>query len=141
MSQMAESLRAVPLFAELSDRDLRQLAQSMHEKSYAAGQEVVTEGEGGIGFFVILEGSAHASVGGQQQAVLRAGDYFGEIALLDGELRSASITADEGLRCAGMTAWHFRPFVKDHPDVAWALLKVLARRLRAAEARRGAGAG
>src|SRR5919199_3130078 len=107
MSDMAESLRAVPLFAELSDRDLRQVADSMHEKTYSAGQSVVTEGEGGIGFFVILSGSARASVGGEQHGVLRAGDYFGEMALLDGETRSASITAEEDLRCAGMTAWHF----------------------------------
>lgn len=137
MSQMAESLREVPLFAELSDRDLRQLSESMHEKSYAAGQEVITQGEGGIGFFVILEGTAQAAVAGRQQGVLGAGDYFGEMALLDGEQRSASITAGEGLRCAGMTAWHFRPFVRDHPEIAWALLKALARRVRDAEARQG----
>jgi CRP/FNR family cyclic AMP-dependent transcriptional regulator len=137
MSQMAESLRAVPLFENLDDRALRRLAESMHEKSYEAGQEVVTQGEGGVGFFVILEGSARASVGGQEQGELRAGDYFGEMALLDGEQRSASITAGEGLRCAGMTAWHFRPFVKDHPDIAWALLTALARRLRLAESRQG----
>jgi CRP-like cAMP-binding protein len=140
MSTMAESLAAVPLFADLSQRDLRQLAESMHEKSYDAGQEVVTEGEGGVGFFVILEGGARISVGGKERGVLRAGDYFGEIALLDGDLRSASITAEEGLRCAGMTAWHFRPFVRDHPDVGWALLKALARRVRDAEARLGTSA-
>jgi CRP-like cAMP-binding protein len=58
------------------------------------------------------------------------------MALLDtGGQRSASITAGDGLRCAGMTAWNFKPFVKDHPEVAWALLKTLAQRLRAAEAR------
>jgi CRP-like cAMP-binding protein len=137
MTTMAESLRAVPLFAELSDRDLRQLAESMHEKAYSTGQEVMTEGEGGIGFFVILEGTAHVSVGGRQQGELRPGSYFGEMALLDGELRSASVVAGEDLRCAGMTAWNFRPFVRDHPDIAWALLKALARRVRDAESRQG----
>jgi CRP/FNR family transcriptional regulator, cyclic AMP receptor protein len=137
MTMMAESLKAVPLFAELSDRDLRRLAESMHEKSYSAGREVVTEGESGIGFFVILEGTAHVSVGGERRGELRAGNYFGEMALLDGEARSASVVAGEDLRCAGMTAWHFRPFVRDHPDVAWALLKALAKRLRATESPRG----
>jgi CRP/FNR family transcriptional regulator, cyclic AMP receptor protein len=136
MSAMADSLKAVPLFSELSDRDLRNLAQSMHEKRYTAGQEVVTQGESGIGFFVILEGTARVSVGGEEKRTLRAGDYFGELALLENEIRSASITADEGLVCAGMTAWHFRPFVRDHPDIAWVLLKELAKRLRQAEAAR-----
>jgi CRP-like cAMP-binding protein len=140
MSDMAASLRAVPLFAELSDRELKQLAESMHEKTYSPGQPVLTEGEGGVGFFVILSGTARASVGDQQGGVLRAGDYFGEMALLDGETRSASITAEDELRCAGMTAWHFRPFVRDHPDIAWTLLRALARRVREAEARQTANA-
>lgn len=134
MSTMADSLKAVPLFSELSDKELRALAQSMHEKRYEDGQEVVNQGESGVGFFVILEGGARVTVGGQERRTLKAGDYFGELALLEGESRSASITADEGLRCAGMTAWHFRPFIRDHPDIAWTLLKELARRLRQAEA-------
>ena len=134
MSAMSDSLKTVPLFSELSDRELRSLAESMHEKSYDAGQEVVTQGESGLGFFVILDGTARVAVGGQERRTLKAGDYFGELALLEGDNRSASITADEGLRCAGMTAWHFRPFVRDHPDIAWTLLKELARRLRQAEA-------
>jgi len=135
MSATTDSLRSVPLFAELSDKDLKQLAQSMHEKSYSAGQEVITEGESGLGFFVILDGTANVSVGDEEGRPLGAGDHFGEMALLNaGGQRSASITAGEGLRCAGMTAWHFKPFVRDHPDIAWALLKTLADRLRAAEA-------
>jgi CRP-like cAMP-binding protein len=134
MSTMADSLKAVPLFSELSDKEVRALAQSMHEKRFEDGQEVVTQGESGIGFFVILEGAARVSVGGQERRTLKAGDYFGELALLEGDSRSASIAADGSLRCAGMTAWHFRPFIRDHPDIAWALLKELARRLRQAEA-------
>ena len=140
MSAMARSLRAVPLFAELSDKDLRRLEDSMHEKTYAEGRQVVTQGESGLGFFVILDGTATVTVDGGGTRELRAGDYFGEMALLDGEQRSASITAGAGLRCAGMTAWHFRPFVKDHPEIAWALLRALARRVREAEARQGTAA-
>ena len=136
MSSTTDSLRSVPLFAELPDKDLKQLAQSMHEKTYSAGQEVITEGESGLGFFVILDGTATVSVGVEDGRPLGPGDHFGEMALLaTGAQRSASITAGEGLRCAGMTAWHFKPFVRDHPEIAWALLKTLAQRLRAAEAR------
>jgi CRP-like cAMP-binding protein len=134
MSTMADSLKAVPLFSELSDKELRTLAQSMHEKRYEDAQEVVTQGESGVGFFVILDGAARVSVGGEERRTLRPGDYFGELALLEGDTpRSASIAADGELRCAGMTAWHFRPFIRDHPDIAWTLLKELARRLRQAE--------
>jgi CRP/FNR family cyclic AMP-dependent transcriptional regulator len=135
MSAMTDSLRSVPMFAELSDRDLRQLAESMHERTYEPGQEVLTQGEGGLGFFVILEGRARVNVGGQDTGTLGAGDSFGEMALLDAGERSASVTADDQLRCAGMTAWNFRPFVSEHPEVAWSLLKTLAKRVRAAESR------
>jgi CRP/FNR family cyclic AMP-dependent transcriptional regulator len=58
------------------------------------------------------------------------------MALLEtGGQRSATITAGDGLRCAGMTIWNFKPFVRDHPEIAWSLLETLAQRLRAAEAR------
>lgn len=136
MSATIDTLREVPLFAELSGKDLEQLAQFMHEKTYGEGQPVVTEGESGLGFFVILEGSATVSVHGEDGRTLGPGDHFGEMALLDaGGQRSASVIAGPDLRCAGMTAWNFKPFVQDHPEIAWALLKTLARRLRAAEAR------
>jgi CRP-like cAMP-binding protein len=135
MSAMSDSLRAVPMFSELPDRELRRLAESMQERSYSEGQEILVEGEGGIGFFVILDGSAKVSVGGGDVRTLGPGDSFGEMAIIDGQARSASITAGDGLRCAGMTQWHFRPFVRDHPDFAWAIMQALVRRVREAESR------
>src|SRR3954451_4583475 len=133
MSTMADSLREIPLFADLSNRDLKKLSGSMHEKTFAAGQEVVSEGDGGIGFFVILDGHARVTQGGADRGNLSPGDYFGEMALIDGDDRSASVIAEDDLRCAAMTMWHFRPFVKAHPDVAWALLTALVKRVRAAQ--------
>ena len=131
MSTMADSLREIPLFADVSNRDLKRLAGSMHEKSFAPGEAVVSEGDGGIGFFVILDGSARVSQRGEDRGSLGSGDYFGEMALIDGDDRSATIVAADQLRCAAMTSWHFRPFVKDQPDVAWALLTALVKRVRA----------
>src|SRR4051812_7568977 len=134
MSTMADSLREIPLFADLSKRDLKKLGESMHEKTFAPGQEVVSEGDGGIGFFVILGGHALVTQQGEERGNLAAGDYFGEMALIDGDDRAATIVAQDALRCAAMTSWHFRPFVRDHPDIAWALLTALVKRVRSQRA-------
>ena len=135
MSLSAESLQQVPLFKDLSSRDLKQLAGAMNERTYAAGREITTEGESGLGFFVVADGTATVTVDGQTRRQLTAGDHFGEMALIDGGRRSAKVTAETELTCYGMTAWNFRPFLKDHPDLVWALLQTLVARLREAEAR------
>jgi CRP-like cAMP-binding protein len=140
MSTMVDSLREVPLFADLSGRDLEQLADSMQELSFAPGKEVVAEGKGGVGFFVILAGTARVTQRGEERGALASGDYFGEMALIDGNDRMASVHAESELRCAAMSPWTFRPFVKDHPDVAWALLTALVKRVREAQARHVAAA-
>jgi CRP-like cAMP-binding protein len=134
MTIPVETLRSVPLFADLEDRDLEQLARQMHERRFSANTEVTTEGSTGAGFFVIAEGEADVTVGGEPRATIGPGDYFGEIALIDDGVRSASITASSDLLCYGLTPWEFRPFVEDHPEVAWALLRTLARRFREAQA-------
>jgi CRP-like cAMP-binding protein len=128
----AEALRNVPLFSGLSNDDLEGLARQMKERRFPAGSSVTSEGSGGAGFFVIIEGTATVVVMGEQRAQLGAGDHFGEIALIDEGTRSASITADTDLLCYGMTAWEFKPFIEEHPKVAWVMLQTLARRLREA---------
>ena len=133
MSAPVETLQNVPLFAELDERQLEQLARQMHERRFPEGADVTSEGAGGAGFFVIVEGNAEVAVGGERRAALGPGDFFGEIALIDTGIRSASITAATDLLCYGLTPWEFRPFVEEHPKVAWALLQTLARRLREAQ--------
>ena len=135
MSLSAENLKQVPLFKDLSNRDLKQLAGAMNERTYAAGREITTEGESGLGFFVVADGTATVTVDGQTRRQLGPGDHFGEMALIDGGRRSAQVTAETDLTCYGMTAWNFKPFLKDHPDLVWALLQTLVARLRDAEAR------
>jgi CRP/FNR family cyclic AMP-dependent transcriptional regulator len=132
MDPPVEALRNVPLFAELEDKDLELLARQLHERRFPEGAEITTEGSTGAGFFVILEGNADVSVGGEHRATLGPGDHFGEIALIDDGTRSASIVAATDLLCYGLTPWEFRPFVEEYPQVAWALLKTLARRTREA---------
>jgi CRP/FNR family transcriptional regulator len=78
---------------------------------------------------------ARNSIGGEVIRNLGPGDWFGEVALIDEGKRTATIVAGTDLRCRGMTAWEFRPFVHSHPEVAWPLLQTLAARLREAQAR------
>ena len=134
MAAPVEILRKVPLFEELGDRELERLAEHFKERTFPEGSAVTTEGATGTGFFIIADGNATVSVGGEERTTLGSGDYFGEIALVDEGTRSATIVAATDLRCYGLTAWEFRPFVEEHPQVAWPLLKQMARRLREAQA-------
>ncbi len=128
-----EVLRNVPLFAGIEERELERLADRFQERTFSEGTTVVTEGSTGTSFFVIGEGNAAVSVGGEVRGNLGPGDYFGEIALVDEGVRSASVTAETDLRCYFLTPWEFRPFVEEHPQLAWSLLQNLARRLRSAQ--------
>jgi CRP-like cAMP-binding protein len=122
-------LREVPLFADLEQRDLQQIAQSLKERTFAAGDTIATEGEGAVGFFIIQDGRASVSVGGEQRGSLGPGDYFGEIALIAGSDRTATVKADTELRCLGMTFWEFRPLVESNGQIAWKLLQSLAKKV------------
>jgi CRP/FNR family transcriptional regulator, cyclic AMP receptor protein len=130
-----ELIKGVPLFSDLDDRELRQIAQSMKERTFSAGDVVTEEGKGGVGFFVIDDGNAKVSVGGQDRGALGPGDYFGEIALIADIDRTATITAESDLRCYGMTFWDFRPLVENNASIAWKLLQAMAQRLKQAEQR------
>jgi CRP-like cAMP-binding protein len=94
---------------------------------------VVREGSGGAAFFLIDSGEAAVSIGGKPRGTLKPGDYFGEIALIDGGPRAATITATSDLVCYGLTFWEFRPLVRENAAVAWKLLQSLAKMLRAAQ--------
>ena len=126
----ADALRDVPLFSGIEGKELTRIANQMKERVFREGSTVVAEGETGAGFFVIAEGNATVSIGGDVRATLGPGDHFGEIALIDDGVRSASITAATDLRCYGLTPWEFRPFIEEHPQVAWVLLRTLAKRIR-----------
>ncbi len=126
-------IERVPLFANMSPRDTEGIAALFKERRFAPGETVTKEGTGGAAFFVIESGQATVSAGGQQRATLAAGDYFGEIALIDEGARSATVTADTELVCYGLTYWEFRPLVQQNATIAWNLLQTLARRLRTAQ--------
>jgi CRP/FNR family cyclic AMP-dependent transcriptional regulator len=135
MSAPAELVQGIPLFADLDRRELQGVASSMKERTFNAGQTIASEGQTGIGFFVIAEGNAKVTQGDQERATLGPGDYFGEIALIDDGVRTASVTADSDLKVYGLTSWEFRPIVESNASIAWKLLKTMAARLREAEGR------
>jgi CRP-like cAMP-binding protein len=127
-------LRRVPLFADLSKREVEEIARLFKERRFAEGETVVQEGSGGAAFFLIESGEAAVSVGGKERGTLEPGDYFGEIALIDEGARMATITARSQLVCHGLTYWDFRPLVQENGEIGWKLLQSLAKKLR--EARR-----
>lgn len=135
MSAPTKLLKSVPIFSDLGDAELERIARSFRDRTFAAGQEVVTEGRGGVGFFVIEDGEAAVTVHGEERRTMGPGDYFGEVALIDEGPRTATITAKTDLKCWGLTPWDFRPLVETHAEIAWQLLQTFAKRLREVEAR------
>jgi CRP/FNR family transcriptional regulator, cyclic AMP receptor protein len=130
MAVPPEVLQDIPFLAGVRGREAKVLADSMRERSVAAGDDIVTQGTGGIAFFLLIEGEATVLVDGGERRVLGPGDHFGEIALvIDDVARTATVTAKTDCRVASLTSWNFKSFVRDHPDVAWSLLETLARRV------------
>ena len=93
---------------------------------------IAREGEPGIGLFVIMKGSASVTIGGSKKGTLSEGEFFGEIALLDGGPRTATVTAETDIELLGLTEWVFRGLVQQHPSIAVKTLQAMAARLRSA---------
>lgn len=127
-----EALKRVPLFAELTDDEIGQIARLFKVRRFRAGETVIQEGSGGAAFYVIDTGEANVFVRNEQKTTLASGDYFGEIALIDEGTRSASITAASDLVCYGVTFWDFRPLVESNGAIGWKLLQSMTRLFREA---------
>ena len=125
-----ESLRRVPLFADLSQRQMQQIARLFKARRFAEGETVIKEGSGGAAFFVIESGEAKVFIGGKEHTTLTPGEFFGEIAMLDEGTRMATITASSELVCYGLTYWDFRPLVEANGVIGWKLLERMAKMLR-----------
>ena len=125
-----EVLQCVPLFADLDQPQLQQVAELFKERRFPQGETVMKEGLGGATFFVIVSGEATVTAGGTELARLKAGDYFGEIALFDEGARTATVTAATELECYGLTLWEFGPLVRENGEIGWKLLQTLAARYR-----------
>jgi CRP-like cAMP-binding protein len=137
MAGNVDLIGSVPLFAKLPPKTVERIDQLTVEREFPAGAEIVVEGEGGVGFFLIASGRAEVLQKGDSgpRGTLSRGDAFGEMALLDGGPRSATVRALEATRCLVLTRWHFLAEVRTNPDLAIELLETLSLRIRDLEAR------
>jgi CRP-like cAMP-binding protein len=122
-----ERLKDVPLLSCLSNRELKRVAREVRENHFDPGTTVVREGKmGRFGFFILDEGEASVSVGGNEVARLQPGDHFGELSLISEGARTATVTALTPISCFVIDPWDFRDLVKGSPETAWKLLQHVA---------------
>jgi len=118
-------LRRIALFAELDDDELERVARLFKERRFSEGETIIQQGSGAAAFFVIDSGEATVFVDGKEQRVLKPGDHFGEMALIDAGTRTATVSASSDLACSGVTFWDFRPLVEENGVIGWKLLQSL----------------
>jgi CRP-like cAMP-binding protein len=126
-------LAAVPLFSGLTAKELRGVSSVAKRMHFADGEVVVEEGTTGGRFYVVQSGTAKVVQRGRTRVTLGPGAYFGELAVIDGGARTASVVATSPLEVWAIADFNFRPLLKEHPALAAKLLAALARRLRNAE--------
>ncbi len=137
VKQTVGFLQRVPLFRGLKTRQLEHIAKRFVEREFAAGQAVVTQGQGGEGFFVIVSGKAEVireRSDGTKAVVNTFGptDFFGELALLDDGLRTASVVTTEATKCLVLTRWDFLAALREDVEMSIIILQELAKRFRRA---------
>jgi len=126
-------IKHAKLFEGLPESELRSVEKQMKIVKHPAGHEIVVKGENGVGFMIILDGTVTVETVQGKARKLGPGDSFGEMALLDHEGRSANIKADTDVSLATIPEWSFKPFLKEHPEVAYRMLQLLSTRIRQAE--------
>ena len=137
LKQTVVFLHKIPLFQGLNNRQYEHLAKRMVERTYDAGQAIVSQDQGGEGFFIIVSGKAEAlreRSDGVKVNVNNFGptDYFGELALLDDGLRTASVVTTEPTTCLVLTRWDFLGALREDVEMSILILQELAKRFRRA---------
>lgn len=128
-----EQLAAAPLFSRLERPDLERIAKSVVARSFVKDETIVSEGDQAVAFYVITKGRVAVTKGDKPLNELRTGDFFGEMALLDGFPRVATVRALEPTDCLVLTRWDFMGELRTSPSIAVALLPVLSKRIRELE--------
>ncbi len=131
--KIAALLAKAPLFSRVTKKDLAAIAEKAVNKEFTAGTKIVSAGTTGTGFYLILSGGAEVVRDGNVLAKLGDGDFFGEMALLDGAPRSADVIATEDTVCAVISMWALKGIIAVTPDIAVKMLEELVARLRKTE--------
>jgi CRP-like cAMP-binding protein len=132
-----EFLARVPIFADCTPAQIQSIAAVAQENFFQPDQIIVTQGTPGQAFYLILSGRVEILRDGTSLGAFGAGDFFGEMSLLDQAPRSATIRALEPTNCLMLSSWDFKSLLEQHPRIAIKLLEVLSRRLRVADERIG----
>ncbi len=132
-ARILELLRGVPLLEGCSKKELSLLADIADEVGFTDGDVICKEGDAGLGLQLIVDGEAKVEVGGKMRRKMGPGTFFGEVALLDGGPRSATVIANTDTTVLTVPAWSFQALLKQQPAIAVKMLPVLAHRLRTAD--------
>jgi CRP-like cAMP-binding protein len=127
---IVKMLQKAPLWSGLTEKELKVIARSFKELKYESGDIIVRKGEAGVGFYLIADGTAEVRSDGKVLSKLGPGQFFGEMALLDGQPRSADVVATEPTRCLALSSWSFKSIVSEHPRMALKLLQESVHRIR-----------
>jgi len=125
-----ESLRKVPLFAGLDRKELELLAKLAKEQSYEPGATIVKAGASGHGLYLIKQGNVSVVRDGQKVASFGPGQFFGEVAVLDGGPRTADVKADTDTVCLTLISWEIKPLLMDNAGISYKMLLEMVKRLR-----------
>jgi CRP/FNR family transcriptional regulator, cyclic AMP receptor protein len=131
MTTKLAALRSVPLFQGMSDHSVESIAELAADTSFAAGAILVREGDAGDSFLIIREGSATVEQGGRTVRELGSGDFLGEISLIDGRPRTATVVASKPVDAWTIDRAGFTRLMDEHPSVRYELLNALTQRIRA----------
>jgi len=123
---------AVPLLAALKERDRARILSSARQRTFAAGETVVHEGDSSLNLFIVLAGSARVERAAKGVVGhLRTGDFFGEVGLIADHARMATVIAEDELTCLLLPSWEFKALLHEHPEMAIPMLEALIARIHA----------
>jgi CRP/FNR family transcriptional regulator, cyclic AMP receptor protein len=131
--ELEQQLASVPLLAGLNSRIRRRLAETGKRRTYDAGDDIVRQGSTGTALYIVLSGEARVERDGERLGSVKAGDFFGELALIEEHPRSATVIADSVTECLLFPAWEFTALLEEHPEIAVPIMRALIQRLHRRE--------
>ena len=127
---VADMLEKCPLWSGLDRQDFKAIVKISKEQKFESGETIVKKGEEGTGFYLVLEGAVEVRSNGNTLSKLGAGQFFGEMSVVDTQPRSADVVTVEPSRVLFLSAWSFKSLISERPRIAVKMLQEFVRRLR-----------